>query len=69
MQKTILSLNIIKLQESTSSKDSWFEHIAITAGSPEWLETVSDEEYNKNSTFNCFGCVCGFRKKFFSITL
>lgn len=27
--------------------DSWFEHIAITAGTPEWLEPVSDEEYNK----------------------
>lgn len=25
--------------------DSWFEHIAITAGTPEWLEAVSEEEY------------------------
>jgi quercetin dioxygenase-like cupin family protein len=30
-----------------ATKDSWFEHIAITAGMPEWLEPVSDEEYNK----------------------
>jgi quercetin dioxygenase-like cupin family protein len=30
-----------------AAKDSWFEHIAITAGTPEWLEPVSDEEYNK----------------------
>ncbi len=28
-----------------ASKDSWFEHIAITAGTPEWLEQVSDEIY------------------------
>ncbi|MCK8617058.1 cupin domain-containing protein [Fructobacillus sp. M158] len=27
--------------------DSWFEHIAITIGTPEWLEAVSDEEYSK----------------------
>lgn len=25
--------------------DSWFEHIAITAGKPEWLEPVTDEQY------------------------
>ncbi|MCM0583107.1 cupin domain-containing protein [Weissella diestrammenae] len=25
--------------------DSWFEHIALTAGTPEWLEPVSDEWY------------------------
>ncbi|SDO35152.1 Cupin domain protein [Paenibacillus sp. yr247] len=30
-----------------ATKDSWFEHIAITAGIPERLELVSDEEYNK----------------------
>ncbi|NYE07127.1 quercetin dioxygenase-like cupin family protein [Bacillus niacini] len=30
-----------------ATKDSWFVHIAITAGNPEWLEPVSDEEYNK----------------------
>lgn len=29
-----------------ATKDSWFSHIAITAGTPEWLEAVSDEEYN-----------------------
>lgn len=29
-----------------AAKDSWFEHIAITAGKPEWLEPVTDEEYN-----------------------
>ncbi|WP_125980492.1 cupin domain-containing protein [Loigolactobacillus iwatensis] len=30
-----------------ATKDSWFEHIAITAGTPEWLEPVSDAEYNQ----------------------
>ncbi|MGL9731024.1 cupin domain-containing protein [Enterococcus sp. DIV0756] len=30
-----------------AAKDSWFEHIAITAGTPEWLEPVSDEWYEK----------------------
>ena len=34
-----------------ASKDSWFSHIAIEVpsenGSTEWLEEVSDEEYNK----------------------
>lgn len=30
-----------------AAKDSWFEHIAITAGTPEWLEPVSDEWYDK----------------------
>ena len=29
-----------------AKKDSWFEHIAITAGTPEWLEQVSDEDYD-----------------------
>ena len=28
-----------------ATKDSWFSHVAITAGTPEWLEPVSDEEY------------------------
>jgi quercetin dioxygenase-like cupin family protein len=28
-----------------AAQDSWFEHIAITAGTPEWLEPVSDEIY------------------------
>lgn len=30
-----------------ATRDSWFEHIAITAGTPEWLEPVSDNEYNQ----------------------
>ena len=30
-----------------ATKDSWFEHIAITAGKPEWLEPVNDEMYAK----------------------
>lgn len=30
-----------------ATKDSWFSHIAITAGKPEWLEAVTDEEYSK----------------------
>ncbi|KRO18420.1 cupin domain-containing protein [Lacticaseibacillus saniviri] len=29
-----------------ATKDSWFAHIAITAGTPEWLEPVSDADYN-----------------------
>ena len=29
-----------------ATKDSWFEHVAITAGTPEWLEPVTDEWYN-----------------------
>lgn len=29
-----------------ATKDSWFSHIAITAGTPEWLEPVSDEQYS-----------------------
>lgn len=28
-----------------ATKDSWLSHIAITAGTPEWLEPVSDEQY------------------------
>lgn len=28
-----------------AAKDSWFEHIAITAGTPEWLEPVTDDIY------------------------
>ena len=28
-----------------ATQDSWFEHLAITAGTPEWLEPVSDEQY------------------------
>ena len=32
-----------------ATKDSWFEHIAITAGKPEWLEPVDDETYNNVS--------------------
>lgn len=30
-----------------ATKDSWFSHIAITKGTAEWLEPVSDEEYDK----------------------
>lgn len=29
-----------------ATKDSWFSHIAITAGTPIWKEPVSDEQYN-----------------------
>ncbi|SFV44173.1 cupin domain-containing protein [Mammaliicoccus sciuri] len=28
-----------------ATKDSWFEHIAITTGTPEWLEPVDDQWY------------------------
>lgn len=30
-----------------ATKDSWFSHIAITKGSSEWLEEVSDADYSK----------------------
>ena len=30
-----------------ATKDSWFSHIAISKGSTEWLEPVSDEEYDE----------------------
>ena len=34
-----------------AAKDSWFQHLAVEVpaegGSNEWLEEVSDEEYNK----------------------
>lgn len=30
-----------------ATKQSWFAHIAITAGTPEWLEAVDDEQYNQ----------------------
>ncbi len=29
-----------------ATKGSWFSHVAITAGTPEWLEPVSDAQYN-----------------------
>ena len=29
-----------------ATKDSWFSHLAITAGTPEWLEPVTDAQYN-----------------------
>ncbi|CAH1851996.1 cupin domain-containing protein [Convivina praedatoris] len=28
-----------------ATPNSWFEHIAITAGTPEWLEPVADADY------------------------
>ncbi|WP_237026972.1 cupin domain-containing protein [Lactobacillus sp. S2-2] len=30
-----------------ATKNSWFEHIAITKGKSEFLEPVSDDEYNQ----------------------
>ena len=30
-----------------ATKDSWFAHLAITAGPSEWCEEVSDEIYNE----------------------
>ncbi|AKP67300.1 cupin domain-containing protein [Companilactobacillus ginsenosidimutans] len=30
-----------------ATKDSWFSHVAITSGESEWLEEVTDEEYDK----------------------
>ncbi|MQS76041.1 cupin domain-containing protein [Companilactobacillus halodurans] len=32
-----------------ATKDSWFSHVAITKGNSEWLEKVTDEDYNKLS--------------------
>lgn len=29
-----------------ATKDSWFNHVAITAGEGEWLEPVDNEHYN-----------------------
>ncbi|MHC5249709.1 cupin domain-containing protein [Enterococcus sp. LJL90] len=29
-----------------AAKDSWFEHLAITAGQAEWLEPVTDQIYD-----------------------
>jgi len=29
-----------------ATKDSWFSHVAITAGTPEWLEAVSNALYD-----------------------
>lgn len=29
-----------------ATKDSWFSHVAITAGTPEWLEAVSNTLYD-----------------------
>lgn len=29
-----------------ATKDSWFSHLAITAGTPGWLEPVTDAQYN-----------------------
>ncbi|WP_283680013.1 cupin domain-containing protein [Lentilactobacillus sp. Marseille-Q4993] len=29
-----------------ATAESWFSHIAITAGTPEWLDAVSDTEFN-----------------------
>lgn len=28
-----------------ATRESWFSHIAITAGKPEWLEPVNEESY------------------------
>ena len=30
-----------------ATKDSWFEHLAITSGKSEFLEPVSDTKYNE----------------------
>ncbi len=47
--------DVVKIQGGVkhwhgASKDSWFEHIALedwSKGQPEWLEPVSDEEYER----------------------
>ncbi|CAI2615572.1 cupin domain-containing protein [Apilactobacillus apinorum] len=30
-----------------ATQDSWFSHVAITAGTPEWLEAVDDDQYSQ----------------------
>ncbi|KRN04641.1 cupin domain-containing protein [Holzapfeliella floricola] len=30
-----------------AQKDSWFSHVAITKGTPEWLEAVSEDWYQQ----------------------
>ncbi|TPR42988.1 cupin domain-containing protein [Apilactobacillus micheneri] len=30
-----------------ATPNSWFSHISITAGTPEWLEPVSDEQFQE----------------------
>lgn len=30
-----------------AAKDSWFSHVSITAGSSEWLEPMSEEDYDE----------------------
>lgn len=30
-----------------ATRDSWFVHLALTPGQTDWLEPVSDDEYNK----------------------
>lgn len=30
-----------------ATSNSWFSHVAITAGTPEWLEPVNDIQYQK----------------------
>ncbi|MEJ6347684.1 cupin domain-containing protein [Holzapfeliella sp. He02] len=30
-----------------AQKDSWFSHVAITKGTPEWLESVSEDWYQQ----------------------
>lgn len=44
--------DVVKIHEGVkhwhgATKDSWLSHIAITKGTSEWCEPVSDEEYAK----------------------
>ncbi|MDO4640260.1 MAG: cupin domain-containing protein [Neisseria sp.] len=44
--------DVIVIQESVkhwhgATKDSWFTHIAITAGNAKWFEGVSQQEYDE----------------------
>lgn len=46
--------DVVKINEGVkhwhgATKDSWFAHVAITKGTSEWLDAVSDEEYAKLS--------------------
>lgn len=50
--KLLKAGDVVKINERIkhwhgATKDSWFSHVAITKGTSEWLERVSDEEYAK----------------------
>lgn len=55
--KLLKAGDVVKINEGIkhwhgATKDSWFSHVAITKGTSEWLERVSDKEYAKLSEEN-----------------